>query len=102
MKTMQAVFVLAVLGCALTAGAQGYPTRPISIVVAFSAGGPADTIARIMAEHMTRRLGQTVVVDNVTGAGGSIGVGRVVRAAPDGYPRAPILSCVFVLKSLAS
>ena len=85
MKRLQAVLVLAVLGCAHTAAAQSYPTRSMSIVVAFSAGGPTDTIARIMAERMTRALGQTMVVDNVTGAGGSIGVGRVVRAAPDGY-----------------
>jgi tripartite-type tricarboxylate transporter receptor subunit TctC len=54
-------------------------------VVPFSAGGPTDTIARIMAERMTRALGQTVVVENTTGAGGSIAVGKVTRAAPDGY-----------------
>jgi tripartite-type tricarboxylate transporter receptor subunit TctC len=64
---------------------QSYPTRPVSIVVPFSAGGPTDTIARIMAERMSRSLGQPVLVENVTGAGGNIGVGRVVRAAPDGY-----------------
>jgi len=85
MKRLHVVLVLAVLGCAHTAAAQSYPTRSMSIVVAFSAGGPTDTIARIMAERMTRALVQTMVVDNVTGAGGSIGVGRVVRAAPDGY-----------------
>jgi tripartite-type tricarboxylate transporter receptor subunit TctC len=55
------------------------------MVVPFSAGGPTDTLARIMAERMGRALGQTVVVENVTGAAGSIGVGRVARAAPDGY-----------------
>jgi tripartite-type tricarboxylate transporter receptor subunit TctC len=54
-------------------------------VVPFSAGGPTDTIARIMAERMTKSLGQTVLVEDITGAGGNIGVGRVVRAAPDGY-----------------
>jgi tripartite-type tricarboxylate transporter receptor subunit TctC len=55
------------------------------MVVPFSAGGPTDTIARIMAERMGKALGQTVIVDNVTGAAGSIGVGKVARAAPDGY-----------------
>ena len=70
---------------AAAASAQTYPTRPIVLVVPFSAGGPTDTIGRIMAERMGRSLGQTVVVENTTGAGGSIAVGRVVRAAPDGY-----------------
>ena len=85
MKTFKPAILLVLLGFALTAGAQGYPTHPISIVVPFSAGGPTDTIARIMAERMTRNLGQTVVVENTTGAGGNIGVGRIARAAPDGY-----------------
>src|SRR6266404_289580 len=67
------------------ARAQSYPTRPITIVVPFPAGGPTDTIARIMAEGMRASLGQTVVVENTTGANGSIGVGRVARAVPDGY-----------------
>jgi tripartite-type tricarboxylate transporter receptor subunit TctC len=67
------------------ARAQSYPTRPITIVVPFPAGGPTDTLARILGERMKRSLGQTVIVENVTGAGGSIGVGRVARAAPDGY-----------------
>jgi len=65
--------------------AQGYPTRPPTMVVPFAAGGPTDTIARIMAERMRQSLGQTVIIENVTGAAGSIGVGRVARAAPDGY-----------------
>ena len=68
-----------------SAFAQPYPARPISLVVPFSAGGPTDTIGRIMGERMGRTLGQTVVIENVTGAGGSIGVGRVARAAADGY-----------------
>jgi tripartite-type tricarboxylate transporter receptor subunit TctC len=80
------LFVLQIaLACSLVAQADGYPTHAITLVVPFSAGGPTDTIARIVAERLGRALGQTVVVENSTGAGGSIGVGRVVRAAPDGY-----------------
>ena len=67
------------------AWAQAYPGRPITLVVPFAAGGPTDTIARIMGERMRAALGQTIIVENVTGAAGSIGVGRVARAAPDGY-----------------
>src|ERR1051325_10845953 len=62
-----------------------YPTKPITIVVPYAAGGPTDTIARILAERMRVSLGQTVVVENTTGAGGTLGVARVVRSAPDGY-----------------
>src|SRR5258706_12899900 len=67
------------------AAAQGYPARPVRLVVPFPTGGSTDTAARIVAERMRGALGQTVVVENVGGAGGSIGVGRVARAAPDGY-----------------
>ena len=67
------------------AGAQTYPSRSISMVVPFAAGGPVDTLARIVAERMRTSLGQPVVIENVTGAGGSIGAGRVARAVPDGY-----------------
>jgi tripartite-type tricarboxylate transporter receptor subunit TctC len=67
------------------ARAQTFPSRPITIVVGYAAGGPADTIARILAERTKAMLGQPVLVENTTGAGGSIAVGRVVRAAPDGY-----------------
>jgi tripartite-type tricarboxylate transporter receptor subunit TctC len=76
---------IALFALAASPAVAQYPSRPVMIVVPFSAGGPTDTIARIMAEGMTRSLGQTVVVENTTGAGGSIGVGRVARAAPDGY-----------------
>jgi tripartite-type tricarboxylate transporter receptor subunit TctC len=67
------------------AHAQTYPSRPITMVVPYSAGGPTDTIARIMAERMRGPLGQTIIVENTTGAAGTLGVGRVARAAPDGY-----------------
>ena len=68
-----------------TAWAQAYPTRPMTMVVPYSAGGPTDTIARIMAERMRTSIGQIIIVENTTGAAGTIGVGRVARAAPDGY-----------------
>jgi tripartite-type tricarboxylate transporter receptor subunit TctC len=67
------------------ASAEVYPSRPITIVAPFAAGGPVDARARILAEHMRQTLGQPVIVENVTGAAGSIGVGRVAHAAPDGY-----------------
>jgi len=62
-----------------------YPSKPVVIVVPYAPGGPTDTIARILAERMRVSLGQTVVVENTTGAGGTLGVARVVRSAPDGY-----------------
>jgi tripartite-type tricarboxylate transporter receptor subunit TctC len=72
---------------ALAGGAQAdnFPSRPISIVVPFPAGGPSDTLARILADRMKVSLGQSVIVENPTGAGGTIGTGRVARSAPDGY-----------------
>ena len=82
---LAALAIGASLGSVQTASAQSYPARPVTLVVPFSAGGPTDTLARIMAERMGRALGQSVIVENVTGAAGSIGVGRVARAAPDGY-----------------
>ncbi len=80
-----ALAVAAVIGGVSNASAQTYPSRPITVVVAFAAGGSGDTIMRIVAEHMRTTLGQTIVIENVGGAAGSIGVGRVARAAPDGY-----------------
>ena len=86
MKTWFAAFAIgAIFGGISPAIAQTYPSHPITMVVPFAAGGPTDTIARIVAERMGKSLGQTVVVENVTGAAGSIGVGKVARAAPDGY-----------------
>ena len=75
-------FVVATVG---SAAAQSYPSRTITLVVPFPAGGPLDTGARVMAERMRVSLGQPVIIENVAGASGSIGVGRVARAAPDGY-----------------
>ena len=86
MKALFGLWMFAVaLALSSTATAQTYPSRPVSIVVPFAAGGPTDTLARIMSDPMRKLLGQTIVVENVTGAGGSIAVGRVARAAPDGY-----------------
>jgi len=68
-----------------TAWAQAYPTRAITMVVPFPAGGPTDTVARIFGERLRQTLGQSVIIENVAGAGATIGVGRVIRAAPDGY-----------------
>ena len=62
-----------------------YPSRPITFVVPFAAGGPTDTLGRTIAERLSRILGQSIVIENAPGAGGSLGVGRVVRAPPDGY-----------------
>src|ERR1700753_2398946 len=67
------------------AHAEPYPSRPITMVVPFAAGGPTDTVARIISERMRQSLGQMIVIENTTGAAGSLGVGRVARAAPDGY-----------------
>jgi tripartite-type tricarboxylate transporter receptor subunit TctC len=67
------------------AWAQAYPTRPISMIVPYSAGGPADTVGRVLAERMKAALGQPVVIENVSGANGSTAVGRVARAVADGY-----------------
>src|SRR5215510_16418090 len=67
------------------AAAQVYPSRPITVIVPVPPGGVADPIARILADHMSAKLGQPMVIENVTGAGGSIGVTRAARAAPDGY-----------------
>jgi tripartite-type tricarboxylate transporter receptor subunit TctC len=73
--------------CAIAdnAAAQVYPSRPVTMVVPFPAGGSTDTIGRVMADGMRASLGQTIIIENVGGASGNIGVGRVARAAPDGY-----------------
>jgi tripartite-type tricarboxylate transporter receptor subunit TctC len=91
MKLSRRRFFLAAAPAALllttwrNAGAQTFPTRPITLVVPFPASGPADVLARILSERMRLSLGQTVIVENVAGAAGTIALGRVARAAADGY-----------------
>jgi tripartite-type tricarboxylate transporter receptor subunit TctC len=80
-----AVVLVATVAGVVAAAAQNYPNKSVTIIVPFAAGGPSDAMARIMGERMKATLGQSFVVENVTGAGGSIGVGRAVRSAPDGY-----------------
>jgi tripartite-type tricarboxylate transporter receptor subunit TctC len=80
-----ALMALTVLAGIAGAQAQTYPSRPITLIVPFPPGGSTDAAARIMAERMRVPLGQSIVIENVGGAGGSIGVGRVARAEPDGY-----------------
>jgi tripartite-type tricarboxylate transporter receptor subunit TctC len=84
---MKTLLVAAIVGCGLisSATAQVYPARPITMVVPFAAGGSSDTIGRILADGMRGPLGQTIVIENVGGASGNVGVGRVARAAQDGY-----------------
>jgi tripartite-type tricarboxylate transporter receptor subunit TctC len=82
-----ALVVAGIVGLASTgmATAQIYPAHPITVIVPFAAGGPTDTLARILAQRMMAKLGQSIVIENVSGASGSIGVGRVARSSPDGY-----------------
>ena len=68
-----------------SAFAQAYPSKPITLIVPYAAGGPTDSIARVLAERMRSSLGQTIVIENTTGAGGTIAVGRLARSTPDGY-----------------
>ena len=68
-----------------SAGAQSYPTRPVTLIVPYPAGGPSDVLTRILGERLKTALGQPIIVENVASAGGSLGVGRVARSAPDGH-----------------
>lgn len=88
MKLKHAVLALAALAGLASPSAQAqqaYPNRPITIIVPFAAGGPTDTVARLIGESMTHTLGQQVLIENVGGAGGTRGAGQVAKAAPDGY-----------------
>ncbi|KEQ07715.1 MULTISPECIES: tripartite tricarboxylate transporter substrate-binding protein [Pseudorhizobium] len=89
MKTLNAIIGATALAAAslmsVAAGAQTYPDRTITMVVPFAAGGPTDTVARLVAEAMSKDLGQQVIIENVGGAGGTLGAGRVANAEADGY-----------------
>jgi tripartite-type tricarboxylate transporter receptor subunit TctC len=94
MELMQRALIAGALGLIAAVAPQGaaaqmaYPTKPITIVVPAAAGGPTDTVARLIAESMSRTLGQTVLIENLGGAGGTIAMARVAKAAPDGYTAA--------------
>jgi tripartite-type tricarboxylate transporter receptor subunit TctC len=85
MKISRVVISLLALLFAGLASSQAYPTKPITMIVPFAAGGPTDTVARQVASVMSKSLGQTVIIENVAGAGGTIGVGKVIIAPNDGY-----------------
>src|SRR4051812_6029341 len=86
MKRLAKLFAAAAFAMtASAAAAQTYPDRTITIVVPFAAGGPTDTVTRLVAEAMSKDLGQQIVVENVGGAGGTLGAARVASAEPDGY-----------------
>jgi tripartite-type tricarboxylate transporter receptor subunit TctC len=75
----------ALLSVSHVAKAQTYPTRPVTMIVPFAAGGPVDVLGRIITEQMKSSLGQPIIIENIGGADGSVGVGRAARARPDGY-----------------
>ena len=85
LRTLVAMLVAACFGTSPARAQDSWPSRPITLVVPFAAGGPADAIARILASRLSERLGQQMVVENVGGAGGMIGTARVAKATPDGY-----------------
>jgi len=87
-KSYVGLAALAALGVAALSGpavAQGYPNRPITLIVPFAAGGPSDTLGRLIADHLGRTLGQQIIVENVGGAGGTLGSERAAKSAADGY-----------------
>jgi len=83
--TKRLLLFAALLGLSAGGAHAAYPERPITLIVPFAAGGPTDVVARIVGDHMSRTLGQQVVVENVTGAGGTTGTTRAAQATPDGY-----------------
>jgi tripartite-type tricarboxylate transporter receptor subunit TctC len=86
MRARDVAVALAIMLAGMTGlRAETYPSKPITLIVPFPAGGPTDTVARLMGEHMSKTLGQSILVETVTGAGATIGIGRVVGSPPDGY-----------------
>src|SRR6202043_261266 len=79
------VIAMAFIAGVLPARAQDYPSRPITVIVPFPAGGASDVVARIVTNQMSKTLGQSIIIENVSGAGGTIGSARVAAAAPNGY-----------------
>jgi tripartite-type tricarboxylate transporter receptor subunit TctC len=85
MKKLIVAAAALALAFVTSAGAEDYPSRPVTVIVPFAAGGPTDALARVLGDGMGKALGQQIIVEDVTGAGGTIGVARAVHAAPDGY-----------------
>lgn len=84
-SVLRYAFTAAAVMVAASASAQNYPTRPVTMVIPFAAGGPTDVVGRLIAQSMSKTLGQQVIVENTVGAGGTIAAARVARATPDGY-----------------
>src|SRR6476659_1783325 len=85
LKKILGAALLGLIATTLSAGAQNYPERPIALVIPFAAGGPTDVLGRVIGARMSEILGQQVVIENVTGAGGQTGSQSVADSAPDGY-----------------
>jgi tripartite-type tricarboxylate transporter receptor subunit TctC len=101
MKVLLAILIAALAGIGAASAQDAYPVRPVTLVVPYPPGGVTDTLARLLADRMKQSLGQTIVIENVGGAGGSIGVGRIARATPDGYTIAIGSSETHVLNAVA-
>lgn len=85
MRTLRLLLASFLLALGAASATQAYPSRPITMIVPFVAGGQTDVITRIVADHMRATLGAPIIIENVAGAGGTVGLGRVARAPPDGY-----------------
>jgi tripartite-type tricarboxylate transporter receptor subunit TctC len=101
MQMLLAIVLAVLAGGAAAAAQDAYPVRPVTLVVPYPPGGVTDTLARLLADRMKTILGQTIVIENVPGAGGSIGVGRIARGTPDGYTIAIGSSETHVLNAVA-